>query len=87
MAYEKKPGDMVLFVKDKVENNRPVMSGTIFIDGENKEFALWAKKSAAGNTFYAGSLKLDGSVKPKQASTPFNKPAPTKADLDDDLPF
>ena len=87
MAYEKKPGDMVLFVKDKVENNRPVMSGTIFIDGENKEFALWKKTSAAGNTFYAGSLKLDGSAKPKPASSPFNKPTPAKPDIDDDVPW
>lgn len=87
MAYEKKNGDMVLFVKDNPQNNRPVMSGTIFINGENKDFALWEKKSATGNKFYAGRLDVDGTSKRPAASTPFNKPAPKKADLDDEIPF
>jgi hypothetical protein len=87
MAYEKKPGDMILFIKDNPQNKRPNMTGTIFIDGVEKEFALWERKSAAGNKFYSGSLKLTGETKPTSASSPFNKPAPSHPSFDDDIPF
>ena len=87
MAYENKPGDMVLFIKDNPQNKRPNMTGTVFLDGVKKEFALWERTSATGTKFYSGSLKLTGEAKPASASSPFNKPAPSHPSLDDDIPF
>lgn len=58
MAYEKKDGEITLFLNDKggVEK-RPDFKGEAQINGETYEIAMWNRKSNAGKPFLAGQIK------------------------------
>ena len=62
MAYEKKDGDISVFMqRDKKNDKAPDWKGEALIDGKTYEVAFWAK----GNT---GTM-LAGSIKPARDKT------------------
>lgn len=78
MAYEQKPGDIVIFRNAKATGNQPPYRGTLKgLNGEEFEIALWVKEGKNGK-FFAGKVKLEED-RPQQQNTP--------APIDDDVPF
>lgn len=85
MAYEKKDGDISVFLNDKGGNNkRPDYKGNALIGGEEYEVALWAKTSKDGKSFLSGSIKKaekKEQPKEKKQADGWDKP------FDDSIPF
>lgn len=97
MAYEKKEGDISVFLNPKktAENNHPNYTGTALVNGETMDVSLWLKKPEGKSVFLAGSIKKhiprdtpSMDEDPIQsAPVPPSTPAPTVTQQDDDLPF
>lgn len=85
MAYERKDGDITLFL-NKAEGNdkRPAFKGSALIDGKEYEVALWKRTSANGTNYLSGQIKL-AQAKGEQPT----KEQPKKDDspFDDEIPF
>lgn len=57
MAYEKRDGDIAIFLESEKRNERgPDWRGTALIDGVKYEVALWAK--GGRGTMLAGQIKV-----------------------------
>lgn len=56
--YEKKEGDVVMFVNNKegVET-RPDMKGTVFLNGQDYEIAIWQKRDKNQVPYFTGMCK------------------------------
>ena len=80
MAYERKDGDITLFL-NKTEGNdkRPAFKGSALIDGKEYEVALWKRTSANGTNYMSGQIKL-AQAKGEQPKTDDNP-------FDDEIPF
>ena len=87
MAYEKKGGDLTVFINDKGGNDkRPDYKGTALLDGVEYEVALWNRTSQKGTSFLSGSIKkAEKKEQPKKEEKKqadgWDKP------FDDSIPF
>ena len=82
MVYERKDGDITLFL-NKTEGNdkRPAFKGSTLIDGKEYEVALWKRTSANGTNYLSGQIKL-AQAKEKQEPKKVAEENP----FDDELP-
>ncbi len=78
MAYERKPGDGVLFQNNrKTSDNSPDMVGEIMVnEGEVKQLAAWTKTDKNGKKFLAVRVsdayqKPTGETKTTNGNLPF----------------
>jgi len=57
MAYEQKPGDIIVFKNKDKQGNQPDYRGNgLDLDGKKIELSLWIKDGAKGK-FFAGQIK------------------------------
>ena len=84
MAYERKDGDITLFL-NKTEGNdkRPAFKGSALIDGKEYDVALWKRTSVNGTNYMSGQIKL---AQPKEKQEPKNEPA-EESPFNDEIPF
>lgn len=54
MPYQKKDYDFTLFINDGVVGNRPAVSGSIYINGEEIPLAGWKRTTKTGKSVYSG---------------------------------
>lgn len=100
MAYEKKEGDISVFLNDKRtdENKQPNYTGTALYNGETLSISLWLKYPDGKPAFLTGSIKKhvpkDGGtgVDPIQQPPVFNHqqdnaPGPLEEGDQQPLPF
>jgi hypothetical protein len=76
MAYERKDGDISIFlVTDKEGNeNRPDYKGSALINGQKYYVSMWLKKPReGGNTFLAGQIQL-GKAEERVTEDPIQNP-------------
>jgi hypothetical protein len=77
MAYTPKDNTGSLWTNDrKTSENHPDRTGTIIVDGVEYYLNGWLKKTKDGKPY------LSLSVKPKH-----EKSAPTRREMDDEIPF
>lgn len=80
MAYEKKNGDIAVFVvKDKRNPKGPDWTGTALLNGKEYQVSFWQKSP----TFLAGQIK-DKWVPPQ---TKKDDPPPADDDMGGQIPF
>lgn len=72
---ETKVNGGAIFKNEKKADTHPDYKGTINVDGQDKEIALWVKQSAKGTTYF--SVKI---------SEPYKK-AEEPTQVKNDLPF
>ena len=66
MAYENKPGQGVMFPRDKQGNpNRPDYSGTINVAGHDYDISAWEKVARSGGRYISVEVR-----EPYQAQRP-----------------
>lgn len=81
MSYQNKPGTGAIFKNDKKEKEtHPDYRGTINIEGQDFEIALWVKDGKKGK-FFSASVKMK-----EGADTIATHKGHVKANTDD-LPF
>lgn len=96
MAYEKRDGDIAVFLENEKRNERaPDWKGEALLDGKKYEVALWAK--GGRGTMLAGSIKpaREGDFRGGGAGVrrggdeglPGRDRDPAAYELDDDVPF
>jgi len=87
MAYERKPGDVVLFYNKSESANAPKYKGRVLgLNGEELEIALWEKFSGSGGQmFFSGKISVPRRV--ENGPQTKNERVPNKQGMDDDLPF
>jgi len=79
---ETKVNGGAIFKNDKKADTHPDYKGTINVDGQDKEIALWVKQSAKGTTYF--SVKISEPYKKAEEQTPqgkWIKPEQVKNDL------
>ena len=79
---ETKVNGGAIFKNDKKADTHPDYKGTINVDGQDKEIALWVKQSAKGTTYF--SVKISEPYKKTEEQTPqgkWIKPEQVKNDL------
>jgi uncharacterized protein (DUF736 family) len=70
----------------KKEDKHPDYRGTIDVDGQDKEIALWVKQSAKGTTYF--SVKISEPYKKAEQEAPQGKwIKPEQVTPKSDLPF
>ena len=80
MAYEKKNFDFTLFINEAV-GNRPAVSGTIYINGEEIPLAGWKRTTKTGKEVYAGCKSV------KKEKPAEQKDGWETHQADDEIPF
>ena len=90
MAYEQKPGDVIIFKNEKKGDNEraPDYKGNgKGLDGEDIEIALWLKQGAKGK-FMAGRIKVKGEQQERRPEPGRRASDPGGFDdMKDDIPF
>ena len=82
MPYQKKDFDFTLFINEGVVGNRPAVSGTVYINGQEVPIDGWKRTTKTGKPVYSGCK----SVKREQTPQEQNNGLEThKADTD--IPF
>jgi len=79
---ETKVNGGAIFKNEKKADTHPDYKGTINVDGQDKEIALWVKQSAKGTTYF--SVKISEPYKKAEEQTPqgkWIKPEQVKNDL------
>lgn len=87
MPYQKKDFDFTLFINEGVVGNRPAVSGTIYINGQEVPIAGWKRTTKTGKPVYSGCKSVRSEQKPQETQngwdthdagekTPFNDPIP-----------
>lgn len=85
MAYEKKDYDFVLFINKGIQKNQPIVSGTIYINGQEIPIVGWKRTSKNGHEMIAGCKSIPREKQPTQddwkaqdasPESPFNDPIP-----------
>jgi hypothetical protein len=86
MAYEKKDGDITLFINDKGGNEkRPDYKGAALIGGVEYSVSIWHKQSKNGTSYLSGTIqKMEKKTEKKEEP---QKPNETKPLDDDVIPF
>jgi hypothetical protein len=80
MAYEQKPNTGAIFKNDKKGNEKaPDYKGSINVEGEDLDIALWLTESKKGEKFF--------SVKIQEKRKPEPKPEKTLTEGKEDFPF
>ena len=80
---ETKVNTGAIFKNEKKAEKHPDYKGTINVDGQDKEIALWVKQSAKGTTYF--SVKISEPYK-KVEETPNGKWIKAEQ-VNNDLPF
>lgn len=84
MAYEKKELDFVLFVNNGAQKNQPVVSGNIYIGGQEIPIVGWNRVSKTGKKMIVGGKSIvrdkvkkeDWDSHDASGDSPFNDPIP-----------
>jgi len=84
MAYEKKEYDFILFINDGVQKNQPVVSGSIYIGGQEIPIVGWNRLSKNGKKMIVGGKSIvkekptsdDWKAQDASPESPFNDPIP-----------
>lgn len=81
MAYEMKEGEITVFENQKSSDKQPDYKGSLMINGQLKDVALWRKESANGSIRWSGTVK-----EPYKKTEQRSEQQPSKED-NSDLPF
>ena len=81
---ETKVNGGAIFKNEKKADTHPDYKGTINVDGQDKEIALWVKQSAKGTTYF--SVKISEPYKKAEEQTPQGKWIKPEQVMND-LPF
>jgi len=54
MPYQKKEFDFTLFINEDAVGNRPAVSGTIYVNGQEVPIAGWKRTTKSGKPVYSG---------------------------------
>lgn len=101
--YERKDGDLVIYLND-IEGNKPILSGSTLINGEEKDVSLWAIKKVeeadlrtlhaamkkCGITMFTGNIKEKWKPDGKDwdnAKEAATSTEPVQNTTDDEIPF
>jgi len=85
MAYQKKDYDFTLFINEGAQGNRPAVSGTIYINGQEIPLAGWKRTTKTGKPVISGCKSVKREQKPEE-----KKQVQEGWDThlaDDDIPF
>ena len=82
MPYQKKDYDFTLFINEDVVGNRPAVSGTIYVNGQEVPIAGWKRTTKTGKHVYSGCK----SVKREQTQQEHNNGWETHK-ADNEIPF
>lgn len=82
---ETKVNGGAIFKNEKKADTHPDYKGTINVDGQDKEIALWVKQSAKGTTYF--SVKISEPYKKAEEQTPQGKWIKPEQVKNDSLPF
>ena len=86
MQYEKKEYDFVLFVNEGVERNRPFVSGSIYINGQEIPIVGWKRVSKKGVKMIAGGKSIPREKKPTEDDWKAHNASPD-VPFEDSIPF
>lgn len=81
---ETKQNGGAIFKNEKKADTHPDYKGTINVDGQEKEIALWVKQSAKGTTYF--SVKISEPYKKTEEPTQGKWIKPEQL-INKDLPF
>lgn len=81
---ETKVNGGAIFKNEKKADTHPDYKGTINVDGQDKEIALWVKQSAKGTTYF--SVKISEPYKKAEQEQPQGKWIKPN-EVNNDLPF
>jgi uncharacterized protein (DUF736 family) len=82
---ETKQNGGAIFKNEKKADTHPDYKGTINVDGQEKEIALWVKQSAKGTTYF--SVKISEPYKKTETQPEGKWIKPEQVIPKDDLPF
>ena len=54
MPYQKKEFDFTLFINEDAVGNRPAISGSIYVNGQEVPIAGWKRTTKTGKPVYSG---------------------------------
>ena len=78
---ETKVNGGAIFKNEKKEDTHPDYKGTINVDGQEKEIALWVKQSAKGTTYFSVKISEPYKKTEEQPQGKWIKPEQVKNDL------
>ena len=82
---ETKVNGGAIFKNEKKADTHPDYKGTINVDGQDKEIALWVKQSAKGTTYF--SVKISEPYKKAEQEDQVNGKWIKPEQVKNDLPF
>ena len=85
MSYEKKPGDISVFLNTKRtdENNMPNYNGQALIDDKLYDVSFWLKYPDGKPAFLAGKIKLHEARENTAGRDPIQNPGPGPLENDE----
>ena len=86
MPYQKKEFDFTLFINEGVTGNRPFVSGTIYVNGQEIPIAGWKRTTKTGKPIIAGCKSVKRESQPQQQAKPTQDDWQTH-DASSDIPF
>ena len=78
---ETKVNGGAIFKNEKKSDTHPDYKGTINVDGQDKEIALWVKQSAKGTTYFSVKISEPYKKTEEQPQGKWIKPEQVKNDL------
>ena len=78
---ETKVNGGAIFKNEKKSDTHPDYKGTINVDGQDKEIALWVKQSAKGTTYFSVKISEPYKKAEEQPEGKWIKPEQVKNDL------
>jgi uncharacterized protein (DUF736 family) len=78
---ETKVNGGAIFKNEKKTDTHPDYKGTINVDGQDKEIALWVKQSAKGTTYFSVKISEPYKKAEEQPQGKWIKPEQVKNDL------
>ena len=78
---ETKQNGGAIFKNEKKADTHPDYKGTINVDGQDKEIALWVKQSAKGTTYFSVKISEPYKKTEEQPQGKWIKPEQVKNDL------
>ena len=85
MAYERKDGDISVFLNGKRtdENNAPHYTGKALIDGVDYDISFWLKQPEGKSAFLAGTIKKHVPRENAVTRDPIQNPGPGPLENDE----
>lgn len=82
MPYQKKEFDFTLFINEYAVGNRPAVSGTIYINGQEVPIAGWKRTTKTGRPVYSGCKSVKREQTPQEQNNGWETHQANK-----DIPF